>query len=430
MTGTPFCNSSSGVPPQLNENMKRLLTILFLITTHFAWSRTVPVGPGEVNKRLRDGIAAAQQGDTVLVKKGVYKEGNLQLTKSIILLGEKGAILDGEGKYEILTVSGQGIVVKGFTFQNSGYSSMNDLASIKVIESSYFLIEDNTINQAYFAIHVDNSTFGVVQNNTISGLTKTEQTSGNGIHLWKCDEMLVRNNQVTGHRDGIYFEFVTNSVVQQNNSYHNIRYGLHFMFSNNDSYIDNTFRENGAGVAVMYSHHVVMHSNHFVHNWGDNAYGLLLKEISDGEILQNDFDNNTVGILMESTNRIKVTNNDFGANGYAIRMAASCNENVLRYNAFVGNTFDMATNGNLMLNHLTQNYWDKYDGYDMNKDGIGDVAYHPISMYSMVIEQNPNASILMRSFMVTLLDKAEKAIPSFTPENMFDEKPIMKRSQL
>jgi nitrous oxidase accessory protein len=66
----------------------------------------------------------------------------------------------------------------------------------------------------------------------------------------------------------------------------------------------------------------------------------------------------------------------------------------------------------------------------MDKDGLGDVPYHPVSMYSMVIEQNPNSVILMRSFMVTLLDKAEKAIPSLTPENMVDESPVMKKISL
>src|SRR5205085_12173672 len=121
------------------------------------------------------------------------------------------------------------------------------------------------------------------QNNRISGLTKTEQTSGNGIHLWKCNNMLVKGNNIQGHRDGIYFEFVTNSVIQGNNSHNNIRYGLHFMFSNNDGYIGNTFLDNGAGVAVMYSHHVLMLRNRFVHNWGASAYGILLKEISDAK---------------------------------------------------------------------------------------------------------------------------------------------------
>jgi nitrous oxidase accessory protein len=406
--------------------MKQILTILFLFSVHNLLARTIPVGRNEAVTSIRKAIELAQTGDTILVRKGLYKENNLVLTKSVFLMGEAGATLDGEEKHEILTISGEGIAVKGLTFRNSGYSSMNDFASIKVVDASFVLIENNTIDQAYFAIHFANSTYSVIQNNIISGLTKTEQTSGNGIHLWKCDNMLVKGNQVKGHRDGIYFEFVTNSTIDGNNSHDNIRYGLHFMFSNNDSYISNTFTRNGAGVAVMYSHHVLMHSNHFQHNWGSNAYGLLLKEINDAQIIGNTFDRNTVGVLMESTNRIQVANNVYQNNGWALRIQASCSDNLVQQNDFMGNTFDVATNGTLMLNRFVHNYWDKYDGYDMNRDGLGDVPYHPVSMYSMVIEQNPNAVILMRSFMVTLLDKAEKAIPSLTPENLVDEAPVMK----
>ena len=191
--------------------------------------------------------------------------------------------------------------------------------------------------------------------------------------------------------------------------------------------MENRFTENGAGVAVMYSNHVLMHSNTFQLNWGANAYGILLKEISDATIINNSFDQNTVGILMESTNRIDVELNAFKNNGWALRISASCNENSLHHNNFSGNTFDVATNGTMMLNRFYNNYWDKYDGYDMNKDGFGDVPYHPVSMYSMVIEQNPNSLLLLRSFMVSLLDKAEKAIPSLTPENLIDEQPLMRR---
>lgn len=406
--------------------MKQFLTILFFFLAVQAWSRTIPVGPAEAIKTVRAGFDAAANGDTIRLKKGIYKEGNLQLTKSIFLIGEEGAVLDGDHKHEILTISGEGIVVKGIRFQNSGYSSMNDYASIKLVDASFVLLENNVIDQAYFAIHIANSTYSVVRNNTITGLTKSEQTSGNGIHLWKCENMLVKGNSIQGHRDGIYFEFVTHSTIEDNNSFNNIRYGLHFMFSNNDSYIGNTFTNNGAGVAVMYSHHVLMHSNHFEQNWGPNAYGLLLKEINDSQIISNTFDKNTVGVLMETTNRINVSNNSFRNNGWALRIQASCDDNLMQQNDFAANTFDVATNGSLTLNRFVHNYWDKYDGYDMNRDGIGDVPYHPVSMYSMVIEQNPNAVILMRSFMVTLLDKAEKAIPSLTPENLVDEAPVMK----
>src|SRR5688572_12237257 len=221
--------------------MKQLFIICLLFSFQFVLARNIPVGKNEAVKTVREGIELAKDGDTVFVKKGLYRESSLVLTKPIFLIGEEGATLDGEEKNEILTISGEGVVVKGLIFQNSGYSSMNDFASIKVVDAAFVLIEDNTINKAYFAIHIANASYSVIQNNMISGLTKTEQTSGNGIHLWKCDNMLVKGNHVEGHRDGIYFEFVTNSIIDGNNSHDNIRYGLHFMFSNDDSYIDNTF---------------------------------------------------------------------------------------------------------------------------------------------------------------------------------------------
>ena len=237
--------------------------------------------------------------------------------------------------------------------------------------------------------------------------------------------MLVENNRVEGHRDGIYFEFVTNSTIQNNLSTRNIRYGLHFMFSHNDAYLENIFTQNGAGVAVMYSKQVLMIRNEFDRNWGPSAYGLLLKEISDSRIHHNIFNLNTIGIMMEGSNRIDVALNSFTGNGWAIKVQASCMENTFHYNNFSGNTFDVATNGTIVLNHFYRNYWDHYDGYDRDADRLGDIPYHPVSMYAMVIEQNPNSLLLLRSFMVGLLERAEKAIPSLTPENLIDEQPLM-----
>ena len=406
--------------------MKRTLIISLLIS-NFVFANTIVVGKNQLVSSLKKGIELAKDGDTVLLQKGIYREGNIIINKSIRLIGVNDPVLDGENKYEILTVSGERILISGIHFKNSGYSSMNDYASIELVDARYCIIENNTIEHSYFGIHVANSNSCIIAENTIKGTPKTEQTSGNAIHLWKCDSMVVESNYVQGHRDGIYFEFVTHSYIYQNRSHNNIRYGLHFMFSNNDSYLQNVFTENGAGVAVMYSHHVLMHGNTFKLNWGPNSYGLLLKEISDAQIFHNNFDHNTTAIQMESTNRIEVQLNNFQDNGWALRISASCNENTVVQNNFLANTFDVATNGTMMLNEFYNNYWDKYDGYDMNKDGIGDIAYHPVSMYSMVIEQNPNSLLLLRSFMVSLLDKAEKAIPTLTPENLIDVQPLMKQ---
>ena len=410
--------------------MRCLLSISFILLLTTGYGRVIIATAGAGGISLKSAIAMARDNDTIVLRSGIYKEGHIVLTKSLTLLGETNAILDGENKYELLTISGRNITVKHITFRNAGYSSLNDFASIKLVDATNVVLEANTILHSYFAIHISNSNYCTVRYNTIIGSPRSEQLTGNGIHLWKCNHALIENNHIEGHRDGIYFEFVTESVIKSNLSERNIRYGLHFMFSHSDHYTNNIFRNNGAGVAVMYSRNVVMEGNHFEQNWGPSAYGILLKEISDSHIHNNTFLKNTVGIYMEGSSRIDIEKNEFNSNGWAIRVQASCDGNNFHLNNFFKNSFDIATNGTLVLNTFSGNYWDKYEGYDINKDGIGDVPYHPVSMYAMIVEQNPTTLILMRSFMVSLLDKAEKAIPSLTPENLVDDKPLIKPASL
>ncbi len=410
--------------------MRTLLTILFLFTIGNAFAHRIVVGKNKVISTLRQGIKEAKDGDTVLLNKGVYREGNIIIDKAIYLLGIDQPVLDGESKNEILTLTGKNILIKGIYFANAGYSSMNDYAAIKIIDATNIIIENNIINKASFAIHIANTTHSTIRNNAIQGNNKSEHSSGNGIHLWKCSDMVIENNSIQGHRDGIYFEFVTQSTIKKNVSEKNIRYGLHFMFSPGNSYLSNTFRNNGAGVAVMYTKNVRMENNVFEKNWGASSYGILLKDISDSHIKNNKFIQNTVAIHMEGSSRIEIENNIFKENGWALKVQASCDDNTFHHNNFYGNSFDIATNGSATLNKFYNNYWDKYEGYDMNRDGIGDVPYHPVSMYAMVVEQNPTTLILMRSFIVSLLDKAEKAIPSLTPENLVDNRPMIKANKL
>ena len=410
--------------------MRSLLIILFLLILNNVFASTIVVGKNKTINTLRQGIKAAKDGDTVLLNKGVYNEGNIIIDKAIYLIGVDEPVLDGDNKNEILTLTGKNVLIKGIFFANAGYSSMNDYAAIKIIDATNVIIENNNINNASFAIHVANSTHSVIRNNIIKGTNKSEHSSGNGIHLWKCEHMTIENNSIQGHRDGIYLEFVTQSTIKKNRSEKNVRYGLHFMFSPDNSYLSNIFRNNGAGVAVMYSKNVRMVNNVFDKNWGASAYGILLKDISDSHIENNKFIQNTVAIHMEGSSRIEIENNIFKENGWALKVQASCDDNTFHHNNFYGNSFDIATNGSATLNRFYNNYWDKYDGYDLNRDGIGDVPYHPVSMYAMVVEQNPTTLILMRSFIVSLLDKAEKAIPSLTPENLVDDKPMIKANKL
>lgn len=111
---------------------------------------------------------------------------------------------------------------------------------------------------------------------------------------------------------------------------------------------------------------------------------------------------------------------------WAMQIQASCAEDTIVQNNYISNTFDVSTNGSLVLNTFRNNYWDRYEGYDLNKDKIGDVPYRPVSMYSMLVEQNASMMMLFRSFIVSILDKTEKILPSLIPENLKDEAPLMK----
>ena len=409
--------------------MKRSILLYFVLAITIPLqtdAKTIKVGKGQTITGIQQGIDMADAGDTVLVSEGVYRQGNIIISKSIVLKGINHPVLDGEKKYELLSVKSPNVTVDGFLIRNSGHSSMTDIAGIKIYNTHHVTVVNNILEDNFFGIYSQQGRQCTIQNNSVSASSMETQLSGNGIHCWKSDSILINHNSVTGHRDGIYLEFVTHSLIENNRVQKNQRYGLHFMFAHNNSYTGNIFRNNGAGVAVMYTRNVTMKDNRFEDNWGDAAYGLLLKEISDGIIEGNHFEGNTSGIFMDGSSRIEMEKNIFKNNGWAIKMQASCMDIALEKNNFIGNTFDIGTNGSLVLNTFKNNYWDKYEGYDLDKDKIGDIPYRPVSMYSMIVERNPPAMMLFRSFITTLLDKTEKILPSLTPENLKDDHPLMK----
>ena len=407
--------------------MKTFFTILSVFFYFAVLAKTIPVGAAHSYKTITGAVNAAVDGDTILVYAGLYKEKNILIDKRIVLRGINFPVLDGEKKYQVVSIKANGVVMEGFRIVHSGTSSMEDLSGIKIYESRDVVIKNNKLEDTFFGIYAENVLNCTIENNQLIAYSKEEQQSGNGIHCWKSDSMRVIGNNITGHRDGIYFEFVKNSIIWRNTSVKNIRYGLHFMFSNDDSYISNIFSNNGSGVSVMYSNRIKMFNNFFEENWGDASHGILLKEISDGYMQGNYFSKNTSGIYMEGVNRVFMKYNTFENNGWALKIQASCMDVVLEQNNFTGNTFDVGTNGSLVLNTFNNNYWDKYEGYDLNKDKTGDIPYRPVSMYSMIVEKYPSAMILFRSFITTLLDKTEKIIPSLTPENLKDNAPLMRK---
>ncbi|MGO1751250.1 MAG: nitrous oxide reductase family maturation protein NosD [Psychroflexus sp.] len=376
---------------------------------------------------ISDAISKAKPGDKIIVKKGVYKEHQIIVDKPVKIIGENLPTVDGEDKGDIFQVFADSVTIDGLKLINVGSSYTSDFAAIRLSRVKNFLIQNLELRKIFFGIYLEKSHHGTIRNNNILGDAVNEHNSGNGIHLWYSKNVKIEDNLIQKVRDGIYLEFADDCVISNNKSIDNLRYGLHFMFSNDDVYRDNIFENNGAGVAVMFSKRIEMINNEFKYNWGTAAYGLLLKEINDATIEHNIFEENTTGINVEGSNRITYTKNDFKDNGTAIKVLGACYDNIFTLNNFLYNSFDVSFNSRLNSNRFHRNYWSEYTGYDLDEDGYGDVPYRPVKLFSYVVNQIPEAIILMRSLFVDIIDFSEKVSPVFTPDNLLDEEPLIRK---
>lgn len=386
---------------------------------------TIKVCPDCEIRSIREAINVSQYCDTLIVGPGTYSEGRIIINKSLTLIGNGFPVIDGSNSSEIFTVTADHVHIEGFQIQNVGTSYMEDRAGIRIQKSAHFTIIRNKLINTFFGIYLENADHGIVKDNILRGEAVDEMSSGNAIHLWHCKHILVEGNEVSHHRDGIYFEFVDSSLIKNNRSSDNIRYGLHFMFSNDDDYHNNTFKRNGAGVAVMFSRRINMWENLFENNWGSSAYGILLKEIYDTRIYNNVFRQNTIGIYAEGSTRIDYKKNDFIRNGWAIKISGGCLDNHVNKNNFISNSFDLAIRSSSIENDFHGNYWSEYTGYDLDRDGIGDVPYRPVKLFNYIVNNTPEAMVLLRSFFVDIVNFAEKVSPIFTPAKVFDARPSM-----
>ena len=408
--------------------MKQLLVFITVIfMTHSTIAQTISVCKTCPISTLKDGIAQAKDFDTIIVKQGTYKEHNIQVDKPLTIIGEKYPVIDGELKGEIITVISDNVTVDGLFIINVGTSYTEDYAAIRVRRSKNFVIQNLVLEKLFFGIYIEKSSDGKVFHNKIIGEAVEEYNSGNGIQLWYSKNIQIEHNFVQHVRDGIYLEFSDFCLIKNNVSTLNVRYGLHFMFSNDDIYQDNTFENNGAGVAVMFSKRIKMYNNLFKENWGTASYGMLLKEINDSEIEGNTFEDNTIGINIEGSNRINYKHNTFINNGWAIKVKGACYTNIFTENNFLYNSFDIAYNSKVNDNEFDKNYWSSYTGYDLDKNGIGDIPYRPVKLFSYIVNRTPETIILLRSMFIDIIDFSEKVSPVFTPDDLLDNNPQIKK---
>jgi len=374
--------------------------------------------------RLDDVLATARAHDTVIID-GLHRGSSFRVTRPLVIIGHK-AIVDAEGRGgSVFTISSDSVEIRNVTIRNVRVDYTEDNAAIKLDAVRHVVVASCTVDNGFFGIYLSRSRDCTITGNVLRSRSRDESSSGNGIHLWTSVNISITDNHCEGWRDGIYFEFVHRGTVRNNTSTNNVRYGLHFMFSDSCTYADNAFLRNGAGVAVMFTRWILMERNRFADNWGAASYGLLLKEITDCHLRDCVFEGNSIGIHAEGSMRMLVESTRFIGNGYAVRILGNCTDNTVTTCEFDGNTFDVTTNTSSSLNDFDGNYWSAYRGYDLDRDGTGDVAHTPVRLYAYLVESIPSSILLMHSTFIDVLDVIERMLPSITPRNLIDRRPLM-----
>src|SRR5262249_31477974 len=145
----------------------------------------------------------------------------------------------------------------------------------------------------------------------------------------------IERNRIRRFVDGVYLSFVDHAEVIGNHLEHSGRYGLHTMYCQNNRLAGNRFEENVAGCAIMFSNHLRVERNDFWRNRGPRAYGMLLRDCSDGEFVGNRLVDNTIAIFLDGSNRNRLNGNLLEDDGWGLILFSSCADNELAGNDFL-----------------------------------------------------------------------------------------------
>jgi nitrous oxidase accessory protein len=382
---------------------------------------------------LRERIANTPPGGILTVRGGVH-QGPLVIRGPISVIGLDWPTVDGGGSGSVIEIAGDSVVLRGFHIRGSGRHVSEEAAGVKASGSGH-LIESNRIEDVYFGIHLAQGSANVVRGNRIAPGERDGERPGHGISLWYQKEARVVGNHVAHARDGIYLSFADDTTVSDN-EVEDSRYGIHSMSSKGVAFERNRLRGNLLGAALMYSQELSMTGNLVEgHREGATAYGILLKDIDELLLADNAILRNRVGLYADTTplgrdREAIVRGNLFSGNDTALALQSNVRltftGNRIENNLTVVRTEGAALVSNRWSSDGRGNYWDGYQGYDRDGDGVGDLPYRYEAVMNEILKRQP----LARAFVYTpahlALETASRLFPVFRAEPLVvDEFPLM-----
>jgi nitrous oxidase accessory protein len=383
---------------------------------------------------LQARIDAASPGSTLTVAAGIYR-GPIVVRGPLTLIAEPGATIDGGGRGSVVTISGAGVVLRGFTVRNSGREVTEEAAGIRLTGTDH-RIESNEIADVYFGIHAGDGARVLIEGNVIRPGKQYGARPGHAINAWNLRDSRIAGNRIAAARDGIYLSF-TERMVVAGNIVTDCRYGLHSMYSQEARFEHNDVSRNLLGAALMMSERLVLRRNRIrQQREGVAAYGVLLKDIGDLIADENAITSNRIGIYAEAVpsnpqREAVFTNNVIAGNevGLALQSTARL---TLTGNRIAENLADVRALGRALAPGMRWsrdgrgNSWGQYRGYDADGDGIGDMPHRVEDAADALVRRNPLIQALLYTPAHLALEAAARMFPLYRQAPLLvDERPLM-----
>jgi nitrous oxidase accessory protein len=395
-----------------------------VLATADARAAIIPVAKGE---SVAEALSRAAPGDTLHLAKGVFKGGVVVDKPGLTIEGDLGATLDGAENGNVITIVAPDATIRGLTIQRSGLSLIGKNSGIFVDRAGDRAhIEDNRLFDNLITIYLDGPHDAIVRHNQIVGLRLLRRTErGPAVSLWNTPGSAIVDNDVSFGRDGV-FSVTSNHNLIRGNSFHDLRFAVHFMYTNDSEVADNISVGNEIGYAMMYSDRLNLHDNL---SDRDRDHGLLFNYANSSRVEDNVARASDKGVFIYNASKNRFAGNWFEGCNIGVHFTAGSERNEITGNAFVNNRTQVMYVGTRLLDwssHGRGNYYSDNPAFDLNGDGIADVAYRPNNLMDQVVWRAPAAKILLNSPAVQVVRWAQAQFPAIHPGGVIDTAPLMR----
>ncbi|WP_456960557.1 right-handed parallel beta-helix repeat-containing protein [Lysinibacillus sp. TE18511] len=362
---------------------------------------------------VQHAIDAAKPGEVVHIPAGRY-HGNFIVTKPIMLKGEEGTELIAEKNEPALRIEN----TANITVENINLSGKNKAIVASNVDG--LELHKLQIKDVHSGVHIQRSKNVRIHEVNVTGNVGHYSRKGNGLAVFKSENIMIENNTIEQVQDGIYVEDVKRIVVQRN-KVTNSRYGTHFMYTSDAEALLNTYHHNVTGLMIMMTTDIHLERNTVENHVYFNGYGMLLYDVQQAKIKHNTIKNNRTGVALQKSSNVQIETNDFQMNQTALEGTKVSDDTKASNNNFTGNI--LTARSDKQGFKLESNYYDDYSGIDLEGNGLGDVPYVAVSSFGQWMVRQPVYQYFVESPSVILLTSLDQQINKTEKNMLVDHTP-------